>query len=129
MFYVARSNGGWSIRRVTRCCNEPPPPLRLCAWREIAALIVSDARISFRIEHVSEKVHQHEDHGKKENATLHSGQIAPLNREYHVSPDPRPGEYRLRQDAAGQIVADLQFEDGADRQQGVAQRVPAGPAA
>src|SRR5947208_12857831 len=119
MFHVARSNGGWSIRRVTRCCNEPPPPLRLCAWREIAALIVSDARISFRIEHVSEKVHQHKDHGKKENTPLDGGEIALLNREQYVSPNAWPGEYRLRQDTAGQIVADIKSEDGDDRQQGV----------
>src|SRR6266581_9618181 len=58
MFQVTRSNGGWSSSHATRCCTEP----RLWACRETAALIVSDARINFRIEHVGEKVDQHKDH-------------------------------------------------------------------
>src|SRR6266566_4204758 len=64
-----------------RCWNEP----RLCAGREAAALIVSDARISFRIEHVGEKVDQHENHGQEQNAALDRRQIALLNRQQHVS--------------------------------------------
>src|SRR6266702_7828821 len=86
MFQVARSNGGWSSRRETRFSTEP----RLWACRETAALIVSDARISFRIEHVGDKVDQHEDHGQKKDAALNRGEIASLNRQQHVPPHPGP---------------------------------------
>src|SRR5439155_10812736 len=125
MFHVARSNGGWSIRRVTRCCNEPPPPLRLCAWREIAALIVSDARISFRIEHVSEKVDQHENHGQEQDAALDRRQIALLNRQQHVSAHTRPGKYRLGENTSREIIANVESEHGDNREQRVPKRMPA----
>src|SRR5882762_4341783 len=121
MLQVARLNGGWSSRRETRFSTEPP----LWACRETAALIVSDARISFRIEHVSEKVDQHKDHGQEQNTALDRGQIALLNREQHVPPHARPGEYRFGQDAAGQIIAYVESEHRNDRQKRVAQRVPA----
>src|SRR6266571_3336971 len=124
MFQVARSNGGWSSRRETRFSTEP----RLWACRETAALIVSDARISFRIEHVGDKVDQHKDHGQEQNAALDGRQVALLNREQHVPAHARPGEYRLGQDAAGQIVAYIESEYRDDRQQRIAQRVPANDA-
>src|SRR5258706_8123619 len=86
MFQVARSNGGWSSNTARRCCSEPRSGVvrgrgAICAWSESAPLIVSDARISFRIEHVSEKVDQHKDHGQEQNTALDRGQIALLNRE------------------------------------------------
>src|SRR5256885_12149037 len=78
MFQFALSNGGVSSRWFTRCCTEP------CACRETAPLIQSDARISFRIEHVSEKVDQHKDDRQEQNAALNGGQIA-LRSEEHTS--------------------------------------------
>src|SRR5258706_584117 len=101
MFQVARLNGGWSSRRETRFSTEPP----LWACRETAAQIVSDARISFRIEHVSEKVDQQKDHGQEQNIALDRGQIALLNRGQHVPPHARPVEFLFGQDAAVQIFA------------------------
>src|SRR6266849_11046888 len=103
MFQVARLNGGWSSRRETRFST-------LWARRETAALIVSDARISFRIEHVCEKVDQHKDYGQKENTSLDRRQIPFLNREQYIPAHPGPGEYRLRQNAAGQIVAHVESQ-------------------
>src|SRR6266446_7081380 len=111
MFQVARLNGGWSSRRETRFST-------LWARRETAALIVSDARISFRIEHVCEKVDQHKDHGQKEDTPLDRRQIPFLKREQHITAHSGPREYRLRQDAAGQIVAHIESEHRDDRQQG-----------
>src|SRR5881296_1121870 len=113
MFHVARSNGGWSINRVTRCCTEP----RDCACKETAALIVSDARVSFRIEHVGEKVDEHEDHGQEQDAALNRRQVALLNGEQHVAAHAGPGVDRFGEDAAGQVVAHVESKDGDDRQQ------------
>src|SRR3954466_8143627 len=119
MFQVARLNGGVSSSRFSRCSSGCPTS------DEAAALIVSDARISFRIEHISEKVDQHEDHRQKQNAALDGRQIALLNGEQHVPPDTRPRKYRLRENAARQVVADIESQDRDDRQQRVAQRVAA----
>src|SRR5204863_2556395 len=116
-----RSNRVWSIRRVTRCWTEP----RDCAWRETAALIVSDARISFRIEHIGKKVHEHKDDGQEQDTALNGGQVALLNREQHVTPDARPRKDGLGEDTAGQIIADIESEYGDDREQRVAERVTA----
>src|SRR6266566_397260 len=76
-FHVARSKGGWSSSAVRRCCSDPRSGVvrgrgeeGVCACSDKTPLIVSDARISFRIEHVGEKVHEHKDHRQKENAAL-----------------------------------------------------------
>src|SRR5437870_6005982 len=104
-----------------RCCNEP----RLCAWREAAALIVSDARISFRIEHVGEKVDQHENHGQEQNAALDRGQIALLNRQQHVSSYAGPGKYRLGENTSREIIANVESEHGDNGEQCVPKRMAA----
>src|SRR5229473_1124601 len=98
-----------------RCCNEP----RLCAWRAAAALIVSDARISFRIEHVGEKVDQQENHGQEQDAALDRRQIALLNRQQHVASHAGPGKYRLGENTSGEIIANVESEHGDNRKQRV----------
>src|SRR4051812_44023281 len=111
MFPFALSNGGVSSRRFTRCCTEP------CARRETAPLIQSDARISFRIEHVSEKVDQHKDDRQEQNAALNRGQIALLDREQHVAPHAGPRKYRFGQDAARQVIAHIESQHRDDWEQ------------
>src|SRR5262245_52896416 len=109
MFQVTRLNGGESSSRAM-CWS------RDCASSaETAALIVSDARISFRIEHIGDEVHQHEDHGHEQNASLYGGQIPALDCEQHIAPHAGPGKYRFGQDAARQIVADIETQHRDDR--------------
>src|SRR5216684_2943039 len=108
-----------------RCCNEP----RLCAWRAAAALIVSDARISFRIEHVGEKVDQQENHGQEQDAALDRRQIALLNRQQHVASHAGPGKYRLGENTSGEIIANVESEHGDNRKQRVPKRMAADDAA
>src|ERR1700752_1975537 len=110
MFQVTRLNGGESSSRAIRWSR-----VCACAEKEIAPLIESDARISFRIEHIGDKVYEHKDHGHEEDAALHGRQIAPLDGHQHVAAHARPGKYRFSQNTARQIIADIETKHGDDR--------------
>src|SRR5439155_16220907 len=99
---LARSNGGWSSSVVRRWAREPRSgrvrgvgAAGVCA--PSAELMVSDARISFRIEQVRQQVDQHEYDRHEEDTALDRREVAPLDRREHVAAYPRPGEDRLRQ--------------------------------
>src|SRR5207247_3602299 len=106
---LARSNGGWSSSDVSRCASDPlrgrvrgGAGARLCA--PSAELMVSDARISFRIEQVRQQVDQHEYDRHKEDTALDRREVPPLDRREHVPPHARPGEDRLGEQAARQVA-------------------------
>src|SRR5207249_2806426 len=67
-------------------------------------LIVSDARISFRIEQIGDEVYDDEDDRHEEDAPLDRGEVSLVDRGEHVTSQPRPAEDRLGEDAAGEIV-------------------------
>src|SRR5437773_10223790 len=70
-------------------------------WAGTEELIVSDARISFRINQVRHEVDEQEHQGHEENAPLDRGEIPFLDRAQHVAAETRPSEDRLGEDAAG----------------------------
>src|SRR6266545_7682481 len=95
-FHVARSNGGWSRSVVSRRSSVPRNGVvrgggagagaGVCA--ETTPLIVSDARISFRIEEIGDEVHEHEDDREKQDASLNCGEVALLDRQQNVAAHP-----------------------------------------
>src|SRR5207244_12497051 len=108
---LARSKGGWSTSSVRRRSSGPASgevrdagesgragaagagagaSARVCARR--AELIVSDTRISLRIEEIRYEVDDDEHERHEENAALDRRQIALLDRGEHVTPEPGPAE-------------------------------------
>src|SRR5438445_1260472 len=138
---LARAKGGWSTSSVRRRSSGPASgevrdagesgraraagagaSARVCARR--AELIVSDTRISLRIEEIRYEVDDDEHERHEENAALDRRQIALLDRGEHVTPEPGPAEDRFRENAAGEIVARIEAEHGDHGDQGVPEPVP-----
>src|SRR5438046_8753586 len=92
-------------------------------WAATEELIVSDARISFRINQVRHEVDEQEHQGHEENAPLDRGEIPFLDRAQHVAAETRPSEDRLGEDAAGEEAAGDGPDPGEDRDQRVTEAV------
>src|SRR3989442_11845731 len=75
MFHVARSKGGRSISRVTRCSSEPPPPPPPPPRPrgEAARGILSATRSSLRITEGTRKGDEHKETRKKKKKDPRTG--------------------------------------------------------
>src|SRR6185437_13939313 len=127
MPHVARLNGGASISWASRCSSDPLSGVvrgrAAGVWAATAELIVSDARISFRIDQVRHEVHQQEHQGHEEDAPLNRGEIPLLDRAQHVAAEARPSENRFGEDAAGEVAPGVESYHGNHRDQRVAEAV------
>src|SRR5882762_5233812 len=128
MPHVARLNGGTSISWASRCSSDPlSGAVRGRAagvWAAIEELIVTDARISFRIDQVRHEVHEEEYQGHEQDAPLDGGEIPLLDRAQHVAAEAGPSKDRLGEDAAGEVAPGVESDHGDDRDQRVAEAVP-----
>src|SRR6267154_4795224 len=124
---VARLNGGASISWASRCSSDPlSGAVRGRAagvWAATAELIVSDARISFRIDQVRHEVHEQEHQGHEQDAPLDRGEIPLFDRAQYVAAEPRPSEDRLGEDAPGEVAPGVEPDHGDDRDQRVTEDV------
>src|SRR2546427_8707124 len=120
---VARLNGGASISWASRCSSDPRSGTvrgRVAVvWAATEELIVSDARISFRIDQVRHEVHEQKHQGHEQDAPLDRGEVPLLDRAQHVAAEARPSEDRLGADAAGEVAPEVRSDHGAHRDQGV----------
>src|SRR2546422_5444823 len=90
-------------------------------WAATEELIVSDARISFRINQVRHEVDEQKHQGHEEDAPLDRGEVPLLDRAQHVAAEARPAEDRLGEDAAGEITPGVESDHGDHRDQRVAE--------
>src|SRR5438034_11621865 len=126
---LARSKGGWSTSVARRRSSDPESGVvrgfgegrgvagagagagaaaGVCALN--AELIVSDTRISLRIEEIRHEVDDDEHDRHEQDAALDGREIALLDRGEHVPPESGPAEDRFRENAAGEIVARVEAE-------------------
>src|SRR2546430_17405476 len=86
--------GGASISWASRCSSDPRSgavrgrAAVVCAATE--ELIVSDARISFRIDQVRHEVHEQKHQGHEEDAPLNGGENPPFGPAHHGQARPPP---------------------------------------
>src|SRR6267154_5659268 len=106
--HVARLNGGTSISCASRCSSDPlSGAVRGRAagvWAAIEELIVSDARISLRIDQVRHEVHEEEYQGHEQDAPLDGGEITLLERAQHVAAEAGPSEDGLGGNGAAEVA-------------------------
>src|SRR3989338_3002108 len=84
---------------------------------------IAHPRIHQAIENVGQEVHHEIRRGDDQDAPLSQRIVPGLDRLDGKTPDPRPGEDGLRNDRARQQGAELESQNGNDRQKRIAQRM------
>src|SRR5688572_12954952 len=107
----------------SHCCSQRGARRpAICAAR--AAGLVADSRVDDCIEGVNHEIDQHEPECVEEYQTRNQRVVASRHAADQQAANARPGEDRLGNDRTREQLAQLEADDGDDRDQGVLDHVP-----
>src|SRR2546422_635360 len=115
--HEAGSNRGWPEQDASR--------LRLSGHgiAVVRASSQSNSRVEVGVDHVDEEVDEDKRRREEEHRRLHHRIVAVVDRLDRQAADTRPGEDRLGDDGAPEQRAELDPDDGHDRDRGVLEGV------